>query len=899
MYKYKHAKQPRREDTRPAYNSESRFRRSNNRSLSNFDDSYESSERYDNKDRCSMYKVKIKPNSVVYRYDVQITDNQFELTRPTDIGLQIANKMCCYEIVRIVLVDYPDSYVYDGANTLYMKEEIEDIETTLLPNRLTPESQICVRRRPVQVTIQANKANPSVCYSDFTPALRSEENRGIIDRSPVNFIELLTTQAMLRTNRYQVSGPGLLFETQARFRQPGFETVEGVYKGARAINKSSLCLVFDVQRSLFYQSQIRGRLVTLAELLEQTFEGNRRKFEEHYYNVRMQLTYVDARVIKFERFTDRAISSQDYDIEGGQSVPDYFMETYQHEINENLRGCRARNNEHAVFPLDGLRVFPNQLVPQQKVPESLLAPIPPQQRYDLITYHVQRLVTGEGADFLEKFGVTVLPKSNIVEITNSSIPPTIRINSRDGEQTIQPRENGDYFNALLRARVLIKNRDIKRWIVGYGRGLQARQIEEYIKNLAIACAESGMNRLPEPRYEYVEVDKMERLFRHSEEHYIFYIDHENERGSHSRLKLFESLYKILTQHVVRKNLNARNQTMKNVVFKLNSKCFGLNFAPVFDSSIEMLDLEKNDDLLVIGLDVAHPTRSSSTRKEKTKGKDKDKKKDKDDEPEKNKYPSVVGICSNKTSVRYAFTPDFFYQETNQEQISGPRLVKAVKKIVQIAHEKKKVIPHRLFIFRDGVGEGQYSMVLNNELEAIRQGYEEAVESIDSEFDVKKLKLNLVIATKRHHKRFFSSVGRDQYQNTRVGDFIAGEFTREDLLAEFFLQTHNPIRLTQYSLLKNDMDLTPAQLRTFIICLSNMHQISGCPTSLPIPIYVADESAARGLMIFNELRMMDEQAIWPEFMREHNYDSDILVDFDRLTELLSYSEHRLGGTRFNS
>lgn len=47
--------------------------------------------------------------------------------------------------------------------------------------------------------------------------------------------------------------------------------------------------------------------------------------------------------------------------------------------------------------------------------------------------------------------------------------------------------------------------------------------------------------------------------------------------------------------------------MIGVAMKLNSKCFGLNFLPVFGDYMADLDLEKNPDLLVIGYDVAYPS----------------------------------------------------------------------------------------------------------------------------------------------------------------------------------------------------------------------------------------------------------------------------------------------------
>lgn len=43
-----------------------------------------------------------------------------------------------------------------------------------------------------------------------------------------------------------------------------------------------------------------------------------------------------------------------------------------------------------------------------------------------------------------------------------------------------------------------------------------------------------------------------------------------------------------------------------------------------------------------------------------------------------------------------------------------------------------------------------------------------------------------------------------------------------------------------------------RIQQLILALSNAHQITACPTSLPLPIFIAHETAKRGLNVYNEV-----------------------------------------------
>ena len=78
-----------------------------------------------------------------------------------------------------------------------------------------------------------------------------------------------------------------------------------------------------------------------------------------------------------------------------------------------------------------------------------------------------------------------------------------------------------------------------------------------------------------------------------------------------KLKLFECLHKILTQHLTYETMKecisseGRPLTLENIVNKMNCKHFGLNYTPIVEPIAQKYALE-HGEVLVIGYDVAHP-----------------------------------------------------------------------------------------------------------------------------------------------------------------------------------------------------------------------------------------------------------------------------------------------------
>src|SRR5689334_10035552 len=115
----------------------------------------------------------------------------------------------------------------------------------------------------------------------------------------------------------------------------------------------------------------------------------------------------------------------------------------------------------------------------------------------------------------------------------------------------------------------------------------------------------------------------------------------------------------------------------------------------------------------------------------------------------------------------------------------------------------------------------------------------------------------MFACSDHNKRVFRFDGK-AVSNTGPGDIVDSKIVREDI-PEFYQQSHNPLKgvakMLQVDTLANELEMKKSQMQKLILMLSSMHQVSACTTSLPLPIYLADETAKRGMDIYNELYSM--------------------------------------------
>uniref|UniRef100_A0AC34G677 Piwi domain-containing protein n=1 Tax=Panagrolaimus sp. ES5 TaxID=591445 RepID=A0AC34G677_9BILA len=203
-------------------------------------------------------------------------------------------------------------------------------------------------------------------------------------------------------------------------------------------------------------------------------------------------------------------------------------------------------------------------------------------------------------------------------------------------------------------------------------------------------------------------------------------------------------------------------------------------------------------------------------------------------------PSFVGLSSNHLEDPQKFGKTWFHQKSKQEVIDKDLLTDYVEQLLEQQIRNVKIVAY----LRDGVSEGQYSSVIDNETESIK----EAGKRLNIE-----IKIVAFIVTKNTNTRHF--VNRRITDSVPAGSLI--NFGVRHGYCQWFMVPHQSYVGTKKSIMitklydEINMGLTEAQKFIYDLCF--MNQITNHSTSLPAPLIQADKIAHRAQSIYNFLK----------------------------------------------
>ncbi|KAJ8092745.1 hypothetical protein PM082_007074 [Marasmius tenuissimus] len=266
------------------------------------------------------------------------------------------------------------------------------------------------------------------------------------------------------------------------------------------------------------------------------------------------------------------------------------------------------------------------------------------------------------------------------------------------------------------------------------------------------------------------------------------------------------------------------QYFANVALKVNMKLGGVNHALDQNS---MRWLMKSPTMLV-GIDVTHPGPGS------VKG-----------------TPSIAAVVASIDQSYAQYPASMELQESKKEMVTN--LASMMVERLTLFRARNNVLPARILVYRDGVSEGQFNIVVNEELPAIRA----ACRKYDTPKQPYRPKLTIVVCGKRHHTRFFPT---DPQQADRDGNPKAGTVVDRGVTAvynfDFFLQAHGGLqgttKPTHYYVVHDDMNFTADELQTLTNSVSYMFARATKAVSLVSPAYYADLACERGRCYVHKL-----------------------------------------------
>jgi eukaryotic translation initiation factor 2C len=246
------------------------------------------------------------------------------------------------------------------------------------------------------------------------------------------------------------------------------------------------------------------------------------------------------------------------------------------------------------------------------------------------------------------------------------------------------------------------------------------------------------------------------------------------------------------------------QYISNVLMKVNAKLGGCTARAVSKAGVQDFKVPS----LIIGADVSHASPGSVA-------------------------PSMAAltVSMDRFAGRYAAAC-----ETNGsrvEMITEANIYSMLRPLFQ--HWAETVgggkLPQHVYYFRDGVSEGQFQHVLQQEVPHMKKLLKEMNPQWDGKFVV-------VVASKRHHIRFFPTPN-DRNAADKNGNPLPGTLVEYDVTApfewDFYLNSHSAIqgtaRPTHYHVLTDEIGLQPNQFQNMIYEHSYQYVRSTTPVSL--------------------------------------------------------------------
>lgn len=273
---------------------------------------------------------------------------------------------------------------------------------------------------------------------------------------------------------------------------------------------------------------------------------------------------------------------------------------------------------------------------------------------------------------------------------------------------------------------------------------------------------------------------------------------------------------VVTQCCLSSNVNkGQDQYLANLCMKINAKLGG--------SNMELMERLPNfggeDNVMFIGADVNHPAARNVT------------------------CPSIAAVVATvnwPAANRYAARVCPQNHRTEKIQNFGSMCVDLLNAYARL----NSVKPNKIVVFRDGVSEGQFDMVLNEELIDLAKAIYD---------DHYRPTITLVVAQKRHHTRLFPESGPANVPPGTVVDTVIVHPSDFD----FYLCSHfgglGTSKPTHYHVLWDENGFNSDRLQKLIYNMCFTFARCTKPVSLVPPVYYADLVAYRGRM-FQEVLM---------------------------------------------
>lgn len=717
------------------------------------------------------------------------------------------------------------SCIYDGASCLYASERLPIINEKMIKYRVTlsdndfvsQDFEVCIKMVNI-LTLQSIK--------DFY-------------MNPVNDAHIETIRSINLVVRHLFLSMRFLVgrssfhcrsENDQRSSISALKEISyGVFSSVQACS-SGLQLILDrscapFMKPLYIDECIRNFMKDINSSRWNDF--TRKKIECALKDYSFEVTHLSKpRRYKISGITLESanritfVSSQD----GGRSVTvaDYFSKTYYQLRNADMACVKVRKskNDFIYFPVEVCRILPDQRARKLTIKEKAdmirsAASVIPSERFDIIRMTACDLIERDKTfNYLRDFGVNIATQPVAIKARVLDVPRLLEGNRQEVKPTCGKWRINQFYEPA----------NLNQWILVVMSRFEDSVIDRFIETLTRYAEELGM-RIKSPkkvRYNF-DCKNLYNFFNKTMQSFgnidlYFFIGCDSENQYNAIKKAGDIDFSVATQCMRQANVFRFNQSIAvNVLQKINLKLGGVNISIDIDS---MAPFIKNNyqKTLVIGADVAHPS------------------------PSERSCPSIAALVANCNAdfTRYASSvkiQKFFRQEIIQD------LDKMLLDLLTAYETNMNTLPDKIVFYRDGVSEGQFRIVYDEEVRLIkdtlakfRPGY--------------KAKLTFIIVQKRHHTRFMPDNSKDgvgKSCNVPPGTVIDRDVVHPRNF-DFFLCSHAGIqgtsRPSHYCVLVDENQMKSDEVQDLTNMLCHLYGRCSRTISIPTPVYYAHLAAFR-------------------------------------------------------
>lgn len=307
---------------------------------------------------------------------------------------------------------------------------------------------------------------------------------------------------------------------------------------------------------------------------------------------------------------------------------------------------------------------------------------------------------------------------------------------------------------------------------------------------------------------------------------------EKNAWQYRQVKLFgDSMHGVATQCLSIDKLTTKGnaQYYANVVLKINAKLGGINHAigdrgPLFTKVTTM----------VMGADVTHPGMDSFE-------------------------PSIAAVVGSTNEHALGYAAEFSVQPGKQEIISS--LDTMVMELMKKYNQRTGTLPQRLLFYRDGVSEGQFPQVINQEIPLLRKALTRigtVVPKLKPLTDA--MKVTFIVCGKRHHFKFGPTREGQRKDADRNGNLLPGVVIDTGVTHPFDFDWYGlshagllgTSRAAHYTVLVDDANHKPDDLQLLTYHLCYVYSRSTRSVSIATPAYYAHHVCTRTKQLLGSL-----------------------------------------------